>query len=107
MLATAFFEPASGALFTADTAIRGPMYACFPGSDVRAFAHSARKLSELRGVKTILPGHDDVVTDSIFLPELADAADAALRGDARVAQTNALLKRQQFDFGAFSLWLPM
>ncbi|MBI3537208.1 MAG: MBL fold metallo-hydrolase [Chloroflexi bacterium] len=104
---TAFFDEARGALFTADTAIRGPNYACFPGSDPRAYAQSVRALSELRGVKTILPGHDEVVTDSNFLRALADAADAGLRGDARIAQRNEMFKRQQFDFGAFSIWFPM
>ncbi|MBI3914402.1 MAG: MBL fold metallo-hydrolase [Chloroflexi bacterium] len=103
----AYFDEASGALFTADTAYCGPMYACFAGSDPAAFAHSARRLSALRGVKMLCPGHNDIVSNAGFLAELADAMDAALSGRAQSEPPNEMLKRKEFRFGEFSVWFPM
>jgi len=104
---TAFFDETSGALFTADAAYCGPMFACFEGSDPRAFAASSRRLSQLRGVKLICPGHEEIISNANWLAELADAMDAALSGKVQSSAVNEQMKRKQFNFGAFSVWFPM
>lgn len=104
---TAFFDETSGALFTADAAYCGPMFACFAGSDPRAFAASARCLSQLRGVKLICPGHEEIISNVNWLAELADAMDAAVSGKVQSGAVNEQMKRRQFSFGAFSVWFPL
>ncbi len=110
---TAFFDESSSALFTADAAYCGPMlkallvYACFTGSDPHAFAASARRLSQLRGVKTICPGHEDIISNPNWLSGLADAVDAALDGKVQSRAVNEPMKRKEYRLGAFSVWFPL
>lgn len=104
---TAFFDQASGALFSADAAYCGPMYACFAGSDPAAFAASVRRMSELRGVKMICPGHEETIANPNWLVELAGAMDSALGGKAQSGAVNMPMKRKEYNFGAFSVWLPL
>ena len=77
------------------------------GSDPHAFAASARRMSQLRGVKLICPGHEDIISDANWLSELADMMDAALSGKAQSSAVNQQMKRKQFNFGAFSVWFPL
>ncbi len=103
----AYFDESSGALFTGDGAYCGPMYACFTGSDTRAFAQSVRRMSALRGVKLICSGHNELISNPSWLNELADAMDSALSGRMKSQPPNQELKRKQFRFGAFSVWFPL
>ncbi len=103
----AFFDEASGALFTGDAAYCGHLYACFADSDPAAFAQSVKCLRALRGVKTICPGHNDPITDANWLGELDEALQAALNGRAKSEPPNEALGGREFRFGAFSVWLPL
>lgn len=103
----AYVDEASGALYTGDAAYCGPMYACFTGSDTSAFAQSVRRMSELRGLKTICTGHNDIISGAGWLGELADAMDGALSGRVKSQPPNMELKRREFRFGAHSVWFPL
>ncbi len=103
----AYLDEASGALFTGDAAYCGPMYACFTGSDPAAFAASARRMSALRRVTILCPGHNDIISSAQWLGDLANAMDAALSGKIQSQPPNEELKRREFRFGAFSVWFPL
>jgi glyoxylase-like metal-dependent hydrolase (beta-lactamase superfamily II) len=103
----AYFEEVSGALFTGDGAYCGPMYACFTGSDTRAFAQSVRRMRTLPGVKLLCAGHNDLISNVGWLDELADAMDAALSGRAKSEPPRIDLNRKEFRFNAFSVWFPL
>ncbi len=102
-----YHDEDAGILFSGDTAYRGPMYACFTGSDPAAFHHSAQRLAELADqVKLIAPGHHAVLVGGNFLRELADAVDAAMNGHVEAQPPDDFIGGRECRFGTFSLWLP-
>jgi glyoxylase-like metal-dependent hydrolase (beta-lactamase superfamily II) len=76
----AYLDEASNMLFTGDTAYLGPVYACFEGSNPAAFAESVKRLAALPNVRTLCPGHDDIITEQGWLGELAECVEAAVAG---------------------------
>jgi glyoxylase-like metal-dependent hydrolase (beta-lactamase superfamily II) len=102
----AFWDDAHGQVFTGDTAYRGPMFACFEGSDPAAFAQSARRLAALPDMRALYPGHEDVIDEPGWLERLADSAEAALAGRAPHRVHSGFMNGREFAFDSFSLWLP-
>jgi glyoxylase-like metal-dependent hydrolase (beta-lactamase superfamily II) len=97
----------SHVLFTGDTAYLGPVYACFEGSDVAAFASSVKRLAALRNVETICPGHNDVIADADWLSELAECVEAAIAGKVPGQVHTDFCVGRAFRFGDLSVWLPL
>jgi glyoxylase-like metal-dependent hydrolase (beta-lactamase superfamily II) len=102
----AYLDATSHVLFTGDTAQLGPMYACFEGSDPKAFAHSVKRLAALEGVRTICPGHNEVITEQDWLRELAEGFEAAVAGKIVGQMRDEFVVGREFRFGASSVWLP-
>jgi len=102
----AYWLEASHMLFTGDTAYKGPLYACFEGSDPVAFAQSVKRLAALPEVATICPGHNDVIRDRDWLSELAQCVEAVVMGDVPGRPRDGFIVGQEFRCAAFSVWLP-
>lgn len=103
----AYFDEANGMLFSGDTAYRGPLYACFNGSDPAAFQRSVHQLAQMANrVQCIAPGHNEVLNGGEFLRALADAVDAAIAEKTPSQPPDDFIGGREFRFGAFSLWLP-
>ncbi len=103
----AYFDADNGILFSGDTAYRGPMFACFEGSDPAAFACSAQRLAQMAdGVQCIAPGHNDTLAGGAFLRAVADAADAALNADVAALPYNDFMRGHEFNAAEFSILLP-
>ena len=102
----AYWDQERGRLFTGDTAYRGPVYACFEGSDPVAFARSVKRLAALQSVTTICPGHNDIITDQNWLGELAEFIAAAVDGKVPGQLRDDFITGREFRFGALSVWLP-
>jgi glyoxylase-like metal-dependent hydrolase (beta-lactamase superfamily II) len=101
-----YLDEASGLLFTGDTAYRGPLFACFEGSNPADFAQSVKRLSRLPGVRLICPGHNDLITIPGWLNELADCVEAAVSGQAVGQLRDGFIVGREYRFGALSVWLP-
>jgi glyoxylase-like metal-dependent hydrolase (beta-lactamase superfamily II) len=103
---TAYWDEASGLLFTGDFAYRGPVFASFAGGDPEAFARSAVRLAALEGVTAVCPGHNDVIRDPGWLAEFARCVEAAVSGRARGEMRKGFFTGREFRFGELSVWLP-
>ncbi|MCK5828353.1 MBL fold metallo-hydrolase, partial [Candidatus Bipolaricaulota bacterium] len=64
-----FFERRSGALVTGDVVYRGTIYAHYPSTDPQALYRSYCQLSQLEGIRKILPGHNDSCLSPDILEE--------------------------------------
>ena len=102
----AYLDEAHGVLFTGDTAYRGPVYVCFEGADVAAFTQSIERLAALRGVTSICPGHNDVITDPRWLSGLAACLQAIRAGKVQGQLRGDFVIGKEFRCGAASIWLP-
>ena len=102
----AYLDAANGLLFTGDTACLSPIYACFAGSDPAALADSAKRMAALPGVRTVCPGHGDIITEEGWLGEFAACVEAAVSGQAEGTVREGFIKGREFRFDALSIWLP-
>jgi glyoxylase-like metal-dependent hydrolase (beta-lactamase superfamily II) len=103
----AYYDETEGILFSGDTAYRGPMYACFKGSDPAAFDASARRLAAMADeVRWLAPGHHEILQGGAFLRELAAAMDAALSGAVEALPPDDFIGGRECRFDAFAVWLP-
>jgi len=102
----AYLDEASGILFTGDTAYRGPVYACFEGSDPEALASSVKRLAALPGVTAICPGHNDVIRDRNWLSDLAECVEAAVAGKVPGQPRDDFIVGREHRCGDLSVWLP-
>lgn len=64
-----FYERHSGTLVTGDLLYRGTIYAHYPSTDPVALYNSYYQLSQLEGIRRILPGHNDSCLDPDILDE--------------------------------------
>jgi glyoxylase-like metal-dependent hydrolase (beta-lactamase superfamily II) len=103
----AFWEEASGALFTGDGAYMGPMYACFAGGDPAAFERSIRRLAALPDVTTICPSHNEPIERPGWLAELAAGIADARAGKIPGQAGDGFINGLQHDLGGYSIWLPV
>jgi glyoxylase-like metal-dependent hydrolase (beta-lactamase superfamily II) len=103
----AFWDDANNMLFTGDTAYLGPVYACFEGSDPREFVKSVNRLAALPNVRTICPGHNEIITKEGWLWELADCLEAAIAGKVPGQPRKGFIVGKEFHFETLSIWLPM
>jgi len=103
----AFVDESRQILFSGDTALLGPMYACFEGSDPLALARSVKRLATLDGVMITCPGHDDIVTGQDWLGELAECVEAVVDGKVKGQPSDDFIGGQEFRVGAISVWLPL
>ena len=101
-------DEAAGILFAQDQAYYGPQLICEQGSDLRAYARSARRLAdELTGaIRVVYTAH--CLRPSVpprFLGELADAAEAVAAGEIRLLPMKGLFGEPVpgADFGHFSI----
>ena len=101
-------DEAAGILFAQDQAYYGPQLICEQGSDLRAYARSARRLAdELAGaIRVVYTAH--CLRPSVpprFLGELADAAEAVAAGEIRLSPMKGLFGEPVpgADFGHFSI----
>ncbi len=102
----AYLDAANGLLFTGDTACLSPIYACFPGSDPAALADSAKRMAALPGVRTVCPGHGDIITEEGWLDRFAACVEAAVSGQAEATVREGFIKGREFRFDTLSIWLP-
>jgi glyoxylase-like metal-dependent hydrolase (beta-lactamase superfamily II) len=103
----AFWHEANDMLFTGDTASMGPVYACFEGGDPEALAESVKRLAALPNVRTICPGHDEIITKQDWLRELAECVEAVIAGDVPGELRKGFIVGQEHRFDTFSVWLPL
>jgi len=101
----------AGILWAQDQAYYGPQLICEKGSDIEAFATSARRLAdELEGsLRTVYCAH--CLRPSVpprFLGELADAAESVAAGEAPLPPSTGIFGEpvRAADFGHFSILLP-
>jgi glyoxylase-like metal-dependent hydrolase (beta-lactamase superfamily II) len=102
-----FWYKAKDMIFTGDTASMGPIYACFEGGDPEALAESVKRLAVLPNVRTICPGHDEIITKEGWLSELADCVEAAVSGKVPGHPHKEFIVGQEFPFDTLSVWLPL
>ena len=93
-------------LFTGDTACQGPVYACFEGGDPPALVESAKRMAALPGVRTVCPGHDEIITEEGWLDRFAACVEAAVSGEAEGTARDGFIKGREFRFDGLSIWLP-
>jgi glyoxylase-like metal-dependent hydrolase (beta-lactamase superfamily II) len=103
----AFWDEANNMLFTGDTASMGPIYACFEGSSPEALLESAKRLAMLPNVRTICPGHDEIITKEGWLRELAECVEAAVTGKVPGQPHKGFIVGQEYRFDTLSVWLPL
>jgi glyoxylase-like metal-dependent hydrolase (beta-lactamase superfamily II) len=103
----AFWDEANDLLFTGDTACMGRVYACFEGSSPEALLESVKRLATLPNVRTICPGHDEIITNEGWLRELADCVEAAVSGTVPGYPHKDFIVGQEFPFDTLSVWLPL
>lgn len=101
-------DEAAGILFAQDQAYYGPQLICEQGSDLQAYARSARRLAEeLDGeIRIVYTAH--CLRPSVpprFLRELADAAEAVAAGEVQLSPMPGLFAEPVpgADFGHFSI----
>jgi glyoxylase-like metal-dependent hydrolase (beta-lactamase superfamily II) len=102
----AFLDEANRILFTGDSACQGPVYACFVGGDPAALAESAKRMAALPEVRTICPGHDEIITDEGWLGKFAACVEATVAGKVPGQSRDGFIVGQEFRFDTFSVWLP-
>jgi glyoxylase-like metal-dependent hydrolase (beta-lactamase superfamily II) len=102
----AYLDAANGMLFTGDTACLSPIYACFPGCDPAGLANSAKRMAALPGVRTVCPGHGEIITEEGWLGKFAACAEAAVSGQAEGKARDGFVKGREFRFDTLSIWLP-
>lgn len=73
------FEEERGCLFTGDLVYKGTLYAFYPSTDPVKFKESIQKISSLKNVKKILPGHNDLDVSVSIIEEIRDAFESIER----------------------------
>jgi glyoxylase-like metal-dependent hydrolase (beta-lactamase superfamily II) len=97
-------DAANRLLFTGDTFYPGPIFVWMPGSNIKSYAHSVRKLSHLvPDLSLLLPGHGAPVDTPSDLRALSD--DAARVRDGKIPY-RLVDGHREFSFAKFSLILP-
>jgi glyoxylase-like metal-dependent hydrolase (beta-lactamase superfamily II) len=97
-------DVANRLLFTGDTFYPGPIFVWMPGSDIRSYEHSARKISLLvPDLSLLLPGHGGPVDTPSDLLYLADDAARVRRGEMPYTLADG---NREFHFTKYSLVLP-
>lgn len=99
-------EEGAGILFSGDTAYKGPVFACFKLSDPESLRWNVRKLAQLPGISLICPGHNELISNSSWLGELADGVEAAVSGQKSSAFRDDFIVGEECQFEDFSVWLP-
>lgn len=101
----------AGILWAQDQAYYGPQLLHLDGSDVVAYACSARRLADelADSIRTVYVAH--CLRPSVpprFLAELADAAEAVAGGDAELVTATEMFGERvlEADFGYFSIQVP-
>ena len=102
----AYLDAANGLLFTGDTACLSPIYACFPGCDPAGLARSAKLMAALPGVRTVCPGHGEIITEEGWLGKFAACVEAAVSGEVEGTVRDGFIKGREFRFDTLSIWLP-
>ena len=102
----AYLDEAHGMLFTGDTACQGPVYACFEGGDPVALAESAKRMAALPGVRTVCPGHNEIITEEGWLGRFAANVEAAVAGKIPGKSSDGFIVGREFRFDTLSIWLP-
>jgi glyoxylase-like metal-dependent hydrolase (beta-lactamase superfamily II) len=102
-----FWDEAKDMLFTGDTASMGPVYACFEGGDPEALAESVKRLAALPNVRTICPGHDEIISKEGWLGELVECVEAAVAGKLSGHPHKDFIVGKEFPFDTLSVWLPL
>lgn len=83
------YEPGRGYLFTGDTLYKGTLYMNYKSTDPILFAESIHRLSKLKPMKRILPGHHDLEIGPTLFEE-ADAAFTQLHRDKVLVRGSGL-----------------
>lgn len=101
----------AGILFAQDQAYYGPQLLYLDGSDVAAYARSARRLAEelASSVRTVYVAHClRPAVPPQFLRELADAAETVAAGEAELVPVTEMFGDRvlEADFGHFSIQVP-
>ena len=91
------FDKTMGYLFTGDLIYKGTLFAFYPSTNPEEFALSVQRLSKIKGIKKILPSHNDLKVEV----NLIDKVDEAFNE----LKTKKLLKQGSgiFDFGDFKI----
>ncbi len=102
----AYLDADNGLLFTGDTACLSPIYACFPGCDPAGLAASAKRMAALPGVRTVCPGHGEIITEEGWLGKFATCVEMAVSGQTEGTVRDGFIKGREFRFDSLSIWLP-
>jgi glyoxylase-like metal-dependent hydrolase (beta-lactamase superfamily II) len=102
----AYLDATNSILFTGDTACQSPIYACFEGSDPAGLADSAKLMAALPSVRTICPGHGEIITEEGWLQQFAANVEAAVSGQVEGITRDGFIKGREFRFDTLSIWLP-
>ena len=70
------FEEERGYLFTGDLVYAGTLYAFYPSTDPVKFKESIEKVSKLKGVKRILPGHNNLNIPVSIIRDIKEAFES-------------------------------
>lgn len=93
------WEEDKGYLYTGDLIYSGTLFAFYPSTDPNQFKQSVDRISLLRGVKKVLPAHNDLNISVDMIQKVKDAFD--------YIEKNNLLKQGSgtFEFEGFNIQL--
>lgn len=91
------YEEMKGYLYTGDLVYKGTLFAFYPGTDPVLFKHSIEKISNLKRITKILPGHNELNIDADLISRIKHAFSSI--------ENKGLLKQGSglFDFGDFRI----
>lgn len=91
------FEEGRGYLYTGDLVYKGTLYAFYPSTDPVLFKRSVDKISSLKGIKKILPAHNELNVQ-VDLINIIKKAFQNIEDKNMLKQGSGI-----FDFGEFNI----
>lgn len=91
------FEEARGYLYSGDLIYKGTLFAFYPSTDPILFKQSVDKISNLKGIKKVLPAHNDLDIQTSIINDIKNAF--------KDIEDRDMLKQGsgEFDFGYFKI----
>ncbi|MDN5343478.1 MULTISPECIES: MBL fold metallo-hydrolase [Oceanotoga] len=90
-----FFEEERGYLFTGDLIYSGTLYAFYPTTDPIKFKNSVEKISKIKGIKKILPAHNELKINIDIIDEILKAFEK-IESENRLEQGNGIFQFSNF-----------
>lgn len=89
------FEESRGYLFTGDLIYMGTLFAFYPSTDPIKFKESVEKISSLKNIKRLMPGHNDLNIPVSLIEEIKDAFES-IEKDGLLRQGSGIFEFNNF-----------